>query len=70
MHIVRGVEVDRIDRPTGHKAREVYGSGALDIERLQLFGGEGDELSPLELVTFEDLVTLDLRPGRRIVRSK
>jgi len=40
---------------------------SFDIERLQLLGGEGEELTAAVFVSFDDLALLDLLAGSGIM---
>jgi hypothetical protein len=70
VHKIRRVEVQRIDLGTRHKGRQVDRVRTLDIERLQLFRREGDELAALVFVALAHLVAVDLVARMRIVRPE
>src|ERR1700732_1340263 len=58
--VVRAVEIDRIDVAAWYKFLQVDDLCAFDIERLQLVGGEGEELAAAVFVSFDDLALVDL----------
>src|SRR6202040_1228317 len=68
--VVRALEIDRIDVAPRYKLLQVDDLCALDIERLHLVGGEGEELAEAVFVSFEDLALVDLLAGSGIVRPE
>jgi len=65
--VVRTVEINGIDVATRHEALQIYDLSALDIERLQLLGGECNELAAAVFVSLDDFRLLDFFPGPWVV---
>src|ERR1700730_18161903 len=60
IEIIRAVEIDGIDIVRRHELLQIDHLRAFDIERLQLLGGEGDELAAGVFVSLDDLTLVDL----------